>query len=762
MRRCVSARSHAPVGFETGVTTRRLPRSFALVRGPNRARARRSTRRVDVELTRTSRTRIQIPTLPSRSDVTPIPTLLPLDRARSQATSDHLNGSPDWGVNVDMCDLVNSDFYRHGKDTVKALKLKVTKRAKPVKQMLALVALEMCMKNCGAQFHAMVVHKELLFECARLLRGGSCDPDVRAKVAVLVQEWGTQIARVPQYRQTFDDLRSRGVRFPAPDPAAGPHGADATPMYHPRQTTAETIRANFDRMDPADAAAIRAAVAEAEAEVEAEERAARVRRGFAVGAGDGDARSPTSASRGRTIYRDDGMPLNGFPGGAPLPVGSPPRGYDALEDDDDFVDRRRGGARFGGAAAADLLAAQRASREEATAAARLRDARPPPMDATSPEAVAKLKSDLEVARNSAAVLRDMLDGIDAVRDPGAVNDEVVSQLAEQCAQMRPRVVALVESAEDEELLATALELNDELTYAAERRDALRAAAETDPETRAAIAASAAETEARTTRTQAATTTDPVADLVDLLGDAAVASPAAAGAAASTGDPFFAPSSPPTNPVPVPVPTTAFGSPPTNRPARMSSGPSSAAKDVPPLAPPPGSASRGVSSAAVTLDDLLGGDAASSPRPPPPPHGKAVVDPFANPFADPFAASGGANYPPTGGSLSPPSARDPFAAGSASASAVADPFAAPPARSPVNPFAAPSPAGAGYGSMPPAPTPSSGTMSANPLFDPARAATTPSRAPVDPFAELTGSPAGSSGAGMSSPSPSRGTNPFAPR
>ena len=64
LRRCVSARSHAPVGFETGVTTRRLPRSFALVRGPNRARARRSTRRVDVELTRTFRTRIQIPTLP--------------------------------------------------------------------------------------------------------------------------------------------------------------------------------------------------------------------------------------------------------------------------------------------------------------------------------------------------------------------------------------------------------------------------------------------------------------------------------------------------------------------------------------------------------------------------------------------------------------------------------------------------------------------------------------------------------------------------
>ena len=128
---------------------------------------------------------------------------------------------------------------------------------------------------------------------------GSCDPDVRAKVAVLVQEWGTQIARAPQYRQTFDDLRSRGVRFPAPDPAAGPHGADATPMYHPRQTTAETIRANFDRMDPADAAAIRAAVAEAEAEVEAEERAARA-------CGEGSPSVPATATPARQPPRPEG------------------------------------------------------------------------------------------------------------------------------------------------------------------------------------------------------------------------------------------------------------------------------------------------------------------------------------------------------------------------------------------------------------------------------------------------------------------------
>ena len=33
-----------------------------------------------------------------------------------------MSEEPDWGVNVDMCDLVNSNFHRYGKDTVKALR----------------------------------------------------------------------------------------------------------------------------------------------------------------------------------------------------------------------------------------------------------------------------------------------------------------------------------------------------------------------------------------------------------------------------------------------------------------------------------------------------------------------------------------------------------------------------------------------------------------------------------------------------------------
>ena len=117
-----------------------------------------------------------------------------------------------------MCDLVNSDFHRHGKDTVKALKLKILKKSNPGRQLLALTALEMCMKNCGVQFHVMVINKELLHEMCRLAQkgdqSGSADRDVTDKILVLIREWAENL-RLPQYQERYQDLRRRGVLFPA-------------------------------------------------------------------------------------------------------------------------------------------------------------------------------------------------------------------------------------------------------------------------------------------------------------------------------------------------------------------------------------------------------------------------------------------------------------------------------------------------------------------------------------------------------------------
>ena len=663
-----------------------------------------------------------------------------------------------------MCDLVNSNFARHGKDCVKALKLKIMKKSAPDRQMLALIAMEMCMKNCGSNFHLMAIAKDVPHEMAKLATAAGVAEEVHEKTLVLIREWAQQI-RHPHLQDVYDHVRSKGVRFP-PEvlPSDGtankgsfgspPRGdgsslaergfeaspavsaAAAQPLYTPRLTTAEIIGANLEKMDPADAAAIRAAVAEAEAEAEAMERAERA--GGVVG-------SPPSSRRGGgvdfggrvgVLRRDDGMPLNLDPPGSGVnarPVGSPPRGYASLEEES-FRGRNPSSPALGVPAddrhAAELLAAQRASAEEAAARAREAEAAASmaATDMSSPEAVAKLKHDLAVASETVASLRAALAAIDVENDPGAAAGGPVAKLAEQCRQMKPRVVALVESATDEGLLMAALALHDELGDVLERQDSIAAAAAAEPEMRAALAASLAEEAARLALEEGKEKPSSAAEaLVDLF-DA----PSSSGGAAN------------------------------GTPSAHAAGATMDASLVDLLSPGgAGGAGGGGSPSAAEK-----GKAA------------AVSDPFAgNPFAapasreggaeflhDPFAASGGA-------SRSQQHAHDPFAAAAAASSpgpgpssnpfAVHDPFAAAAAASPpasTNPFAAPSPGGAGFGAVPATPPGSgSGTRAvSNPLFD---ARYNQAGAPMVPGSSSRGGASGS----QSSPAPvpaRQAADPFA--
>ena len=609
-----------------------------------------------------------------------------------------------------MCDLVNSNFARHGKDCVKALKLKIMKKSAPDRQMLALIAFEMCMKNCGQDFHLMAIAKDVPHEMARLTAASGVAEEVHEKTLTLIREWAQQI-RHPHLQDVYDHVRSKGVRFPPEvlasdgrgaeaDPTDGPFGspavsaAAAQPLYTPRATTAEIISANLEKMDPADAAAIRVAVAEAEAEAEAMERAERA--GEALG-------SPPSSRRGGgvdfggragVLRRDDGMPLNfDRPGADPAAgafAGSPPRGYASLEEETPGGQRGRDPA--DDRHAADLLAAQRASAEEAAARARAaaESASLAATDMSSPEAVAKLKHDLAVAGETVESLRTALAAIDVERDPGAAAAGPVARLAEQCRQMKPRVVALVESATDEGLLMAALALHDELGDVLDRRDAIAAAAAAEPEMRAALAASLAEEAARLA-----------------LREAEERAPAAEKATDALVDLFGAPSSSQLPPAPTvdaslvdllsPVETGASG---------RGSGSPAAEKGK----------------AAATVSDPFAGNPFAAPATPGGAAGR-LADPFAASAAsgsssagtadtarqhahDPFAAAAAARSPaPGSGDTNPFAVRDPFAAAAS-------------APGSTNPFAAPSPGGAGFGAVPATPPGSASATRAvsNPLFD----------------------------------------------
>jgi hypothetical protein len=112
-----------------------------------------------------------------------------------------------------MCDLVNSNFARHGKDCVKALKLKIMKKSAPDRQMLALIAMEMCMKNCGSNFHLMAIAKDVPHEMAKLATAAGVAEEVHDKTLVLIREWAQQI-RHPHFAGRVRPRAEQGRAVP--------------------------------------------------------------------------------------------------------------------------------------------------------------------------------------------------------------------------------------------------------------------------------------------------------------------------------------------------------------------------------------------------------------------------------------------------------------------------------------------------------------------------------------------------------------------
>uniref|UniRef100_A0A1D2AAQ6 VHS domain-containing protein n=1 Tax=Auxenochlorella protothecoides TaxID=3075 RepID=A0A1D2AAQ6_AUXPR len=106
---------------------------------------------------------------------------------------------------------------------------------------------------------------------------------------------------------------------------------------------------------------------------------------------------------------------------------------------------------------------------------------------------AKIQADLEVARNTVALLGEVLGGVQEGDDPAGVKEDYITDMADQARAMQARLAALAERVTDEALLSSALELNDEAQRALDRHRALVDVAEgrSPPPPRRAVAAAAA-------------------------------------------------------------------------------------------------------------------------------------------------------------------------------------------------------------------------------------------------------------------------------
>ncbi|KAF8397162.1 hypothetical protein HHK36_016069 [Tetracentron sinense] len=148
-----------------------------------------------------------------------------------KATSDLLIG-PDWTMNIDICDSINSHQWQ-AKDVVKAVKKRLQNK-NPKVQLLALTLLETMIKNCGDYVHFQIVERNILQEMIKIVRKKT-DMHVRDKILVLLDSWqeafGGPGGKHPQYYWAYEELRRSGVEFPKRSPDAAP--IFTPPVTHP-------------------------------------------------------------------------------------------------------------------------------------------------------------------------------------------------------------------------------------------------------------------------------------------------------------------------------------------------------------------------------------------------------------------------------------------------------------------------------------------------------------------------------------------------
>ena len=83
------------------------------------------------------------------------------------------------------------------------------------------------MKNCGPDFHEMMLSKGLLETCMELGSNTTTNPIVRDKVLHLIREWSEHL-NIREFKGVYRDLMRYGVKFPGRDDFLHPGGKATT------------------------------------------------------------------------------------------------------------------------------------------------------------------------------------------------------------------------------------------------------------------------------------------------------------------------------------------------------------------------------------------------------------------------------------------------------------------------------------------------------------------------------------------------------
>ncbi|OCT83148.1 hypothetical protein XELAEV_18025685mg [Xenopus laevis] len=144
----------------------------------------------------------------------------PVGQRIEKATDGSLR-SEDWGLNMEVCDIIN-ETEEGPKDTIRALKKRIVGNKNFREVMLALTLLETCVKNCGHRFHMLVAGQEFVegVLVKTILPKNNPPAIVHDKVLNIIQAWADAFRSSPDLTgvvSVYEDLRRKGLEFPMTD-----------------------------------------------------------------------------------------------------------------------------------------------------------------------------------------------------------------------------------------------------------------------------------------------------------------------------------------------------------------------------------------------------------------------------------------------------------------------------------------------------------------------------------------------------------------
>ncbi|CAI2356906.1 unnamed protein product [Caenorhabditis sp. 36 PRJEB53466] len=150
------------------------------------------------------------------------PFATPVGRKIELATDANLLATENWGLNMEICDFINGT-EEGARDAVRAIKKRLhnamSKNNAVV--MYTLTVLETAVKNCDHRFHVLVCSKDFVQDLVKLIGPKFDAPQIiQERVLSLIQAWADAFRNDPTLVgvvQSYDDLKSKGVEFPAAD-----------------------------------------------------------------------------------------------------------------------------------------------------------------------------------------------------------------------------------------------------------------------------------------------------------------------------------------------------------------------------------------------------------------------------------------------------------------------------------------------------------------------------------------------------------------